>query len=325
MTASPSHPDLRFGLEKFWCDQHGLLLGGWIHCTDVPIRFMTVVVGDDSTIVCSFTERADIAAHFPQASAALMSGFEVYVPCRAGVPVLFELTTAEGTIRQPIDLPRGTPAVRQPGRNPGWMFEYLLGEIDREGKTALEIGGRKAHPASRLMRDSFEKGGRCLGFDIHAAPGVDIVGDAHVLSEVVGRESLDAVMSSAVLEHVAMPWQIAAEINRALKPGGLTYHWAPQCWPVHELPNDFWRYSDEGLKVLFGPAFGFEVLGAMMDMPMRIYPDERKDPNYNLPFFETYGGAFILSRKVADVDEIARVNADVLKARAQKYPFQDFS
>ena len=37
---------------------------------------------------------------------------------------------------------------------------------------------------------------------------------------------------------------------------------APGAWPAHAQPNDFWRMSAEGLRVLFGAASGFEVLAA---------------------------------------------------------------
>ena len=45
----------------------------------------------------------------------------------------------------------------------------------------------------------------------------------------------------------------------------------PHSWPVHEVPKDFWRFCDEGLKVLLGPSLGFEVLRSGLEEEMRMY------------------------------------------------------
>ena len=41
-----------------------------------------------------------------------------------------------------------------------------------------------------------------------------------------------------------------------LEAGWLVDHQAPGAWPAHAEPNDFWRTSAEGLRVLFGPGSG---------------------------------------------------------------------
>ena len=124
------------------------------------------------------------------------------------------------------------------------------------------------------------------------------MGDAHALSSVVGEGAFDAIFSSAVLEHLAMPWVAAVEMNRALRPGGLVFHRTHQSWPVHERPNDFFRFSDEALRVLFGPAHGFEVLEAGMALPMALYA-RRKGPVIDLTGLNPgFGMSWVLARKV---------------------------
>ena len=104
---------------------------------------------------------------------------------------------------------------------------------------------------------------------------MDIVGDAHFLHELLGEASADVVFSGAVLEHLSCPWLFSAAVNRTLKPGGLTFHATHQAWPIHEEPNDFWRFSDEGLKILFGPETGFRTLSSGMHNRSFMYPEER--------------------------------------------------
>ena len=115
--------------------------------------------------------------------------------------------------------------------------------------------------------------------------------------------SIDGVFSLAVMEHLAAPWVVAREINRVLRPGGLTLHLLPQAFPAHEQPNDFWRMSDDALRVLFGPASGFEVLEAGMSAPLQLVPAPswRVPPFLTFPLSHAFAASFILARKVADV------------------------
>ncbi len=63
--------------------------------------------------------------------------------------------------------------------------------------------------------------------------------------------------SIAVLEHVRHPDQVVKELHRVLQPGGHVYAEVPFMQHFHAYPNDFQRYTIEGLKVLFRD---FEVL-----------------------------------------------------------------
>ena len=124
-----------------------------------------------------------------------------------------------------------------------------------------------------------------------------MVADAHFLSRAIEPGSVDGVFSLAVLEHLAAPWLVAAEVNRILKLGGLTYHVAPHSWPVHETPNDFWRMSDAGLRALFGPHLGFEVLEAGMTASgqMITHRSLRHPPRtWNFPCFAVWPPRFFL-------------------------------
>src|ERR1043165_6505721 len=82
----------------------------------------------------------------------------------------------------------------------------------------------------------------------NSAPKRIGVGDAHELSKFFGTE-FDAVFSLAVFEHFAMPWVVAAEINKVLKIGGLTFHSTHFAFPLHERPWDFWRYTGQSLWI----------------------------------------------------------------------------
>ena len=72
---------------------------------------------------------------------------------------------------------------------------------------------------------------------------MDVMGDAHKLSDYFDKDSFDVIFSMSVFEHLAMPWKVALELNKVLKPGGMMLHTTHQTWPLHEEPWDYWRYS----------------------------------------------------------------------------------
>ena len=96
-------------------------------------------------------------------------------------------------------------------------LEYLWDCGDRKGMRIPEVGSRevtgKSDTRKRLANaDS-------VGFDFYPGSDVDVVGDAHRLTQYFDNQRFDIICSSAVFEHFAMPWVVATEIARLLKPG----------------------------------------------------------------------------------------------------------
>jgi hypothetical protein len=120
------------------------------------------------------------------------------------------------------------------------------------------------------------------------------------------------------LEHLAAPWIVAIEINRVLASGGLVYHQTHQTWPMHAAPNDFWRFSDEALRHLFGATFGFEVIAAAMGHPILCHPTLRTPEYLNMPLLPGHGGSYVLARKIRDV-AIVPTGADMAEL-SRRYP-----
>ena len=94
--------------------------------------------------------------------------------------------------------------------------------------------------------------------NLDAFVNVDVVGDAHRIPFL--SDTFDTVLCNAVLEHVADPETVVAEAIRVLKPGGKLYAEVPFIFFFHGYPNDFRRYTLEGMRVLFSglsqPHFG---------------------------------------------------------------------
>ena len=89
------------------------------------------------------------------------------------------------------------------------------------------------------------------------AGGSTIVASAESIP--VPDQSFDAAILTQVLEHVPDPAAVLREIARLLKPGGDLFLTAPLAWEMHELPYDYFRYTDPGLRSL-AEAAGLEVV-----------------------------------------------------------------
>jgi SAM-dependent methyltransferase len=72
-------------------------------------------------------------------------------------------------------------------------------------------------------------------------------------------DSVDAIISIQVLEHLSHPQQALREMARVLKPGGHIFLTTPFSAPEHQQPYDFYRYTRYGLRHLCEQA-GLEVL-----------------------------------------------------------------
>ncbi|MGL6209388.1 MAG: methyltransferase domain-containing protein [Paracoccaceae bacterium] len=122
----------------------------------------------------------------------------------------------------------------------------------------LEVGARGS--ASASVRQSVSSVWRYVGLDYQSDPNVDIVGDAHRLTDFIDLGSVDVVYSSEVMEHLLSPIRFVLEANRVLKQGGLFIARMPTTWPLHAEPWDFWRISSHGWTSILNANTGFKII-----------------------------------------------------------------
>ncbi len=107
-----------------------------------------------------------------------------------------------------------------------------------KGKRLLELGSG----SRRVHADA-------INIDLFAFPNVDVVADIRRLP--IRDASIDYVVLDTVLEHVAEPELIVAEIHRVLVPGGRVLCIAPFIFPYHGYPAHYWNFSKDGLTWIF--------------------------------------------------------------------------
>lgn len=148
-------------------------------------------------------------------------------------------------------------------------FTEFVQMVVARGGRVLEIGARARSGVA--VRERFSPPAEYVGLDITPGPNVDVVGDAHHLSRyVIGK--FDAAFSLSTFEHLLMPWKVVLELNKVLHERGVVFTHSHQTFPLHDVPWDFWRFSQDSWHGLYNRHTGFEVVKVMQAEPAFLSP-----------------------------------------------------
>jgi hypothetical protein len=200
-----------------------------------------------------------------------------------------------------------------------WM-NYLIEHFNRPGMRVLEVGSRNVTGTN--FRKNFNHASY-FGFDFYEGENVDIVGDAHKLSNYFSnQEKFDLIFSSAVFEHLHMPWVAAYEIQKMLKVGGYVFIETHFSFSSHERPWHFFQFSDMGLRALFNDSLGFDLIDKGMSNPIAgFFGSSASGYLRYKPVLELYCHSEILCRKRSEVNEFewSQVTTDGI-VEGSRYP-----
>jgi ubiquinone/menaquinone biosynthesis C-methylase UbiE len=129
-----------------------------------------------------------------------------------------------------------------------------LESSNNEGRTLIEFLKNFPEDAVIVNIGSLSKKikgskAKILNLDISWYPNIDIVADAHQMP--FKDESLDGIIIKNVFEHLRDPATVRDELKRVLKKGGKIYAKVPFMQPFHAVPDDYQRYSINGIKEFF--------------------------------------------------------------------------
>lgn len=74
--------------------------------------------------------------------------------------------------------------------------------------------------------------------------------DVDIQSMPYDDYSFSYVIADQVLEHVQKPGFAADEVRRVLQFGGIAILTSCLLHPIHGIPDDYWRFTPDGLRVL---------------------------------------------------------------------------
>ncbi len=117
-------------------------------------------------------------------------------------------------------------------------FAELLAEADSDAVVLDVGGGDRCHDDPRVFN-----------FEYMKFPRADFFGDG--LELPIASDSVDLIMSQAVLEHVPDPKRAVSELQRILKPGGRIYAEFAFMQPLHAVPFHFFNITPHGAQLLF--------------------------------------------------------------------------
>ncbi|MBK1644898.1 hypothetical protein CKO25_09595 [Thiocapsa imhoffii] len=289
-------------LDYSWSNDYALGLSGWVVGKSEPVDALHIEVDGVRVAVDRWQPRPDLLAAHAQHAPREHCGFVVELPRRARHELCVTATLGARTASAVLSSAGFPPPAPSPYAHGGGLYSRFVNLVNARELHVMEIGSRVVSPDSISKRDLFAKAASYTGFDYYPDRNTDVVGDAHRLASYFPDRRFEAIFSVSVMEHLAMPWVVALEINKCLEIGGLTFHATHFSWPLHEQPWDFWRFTDQGLKVLFGPQLGFEILASGLYAPLRMHLDEPAPSQELFPANTGFGGVAILAKKVADYD-----------------------
>lgn len=137
-----------------------------------------------------------------------------------------------------------------------YIFEGPLLHVGSKINYEDEKARQGAESFRNFLNNKLHGDKEIMGLDIFPGHNVDIVADLckkNLFSDDLGKYQgyFKTIVCWALLEHVQDPFSVADNITNFLAPGGKVFYVGPWVWGYHPYPDDFWRISFSGLKVLF--------------------------------------------------------------------------
>lgn len=137
--------------------------------------------------------------------------------------------------------------------------QYVAGKKHLFSAPVLEVGSRDYGNTS-MFRSLFPSGDY-VGIDMLEGENVDQVVDLtdsfEIVDEKLKRKRFNTIYCVSVMEHCANPFKMAENIENLLNPGGVVVIAVPFSWRIHGYPDDYWRFTPSGVRLLF-PNIAFD-------------------------------------------------------------------
>ena len=149
--------------------------------------------------------------------------------------------------------------------DPAFTPKYLISEwVKQQPGYVLNFGS-----GSRFL------GERVVNLDIEDSAYVHVVNKSEKIP--FKDNSFDAVLLEYVLEHVEDYLGLLKDVVRVLKPGGSILITVPFRQNYHACPQDYWRFTHEGVAALFEKIGVYKVRIEVYGGPTSAWIDATKE------------------------------------------------
>jgi len=129
-------------------------------------------------------------------------------------------------------------------------------------RSVLSIGsGKDEDSKGGHYRDYFKNCSRYITSEITDKFKCDIVFDVRYIP--FKDKTIDCIFCSGVLEHVDDYSHAFKEITRVTNPGGFLLLGLPFRQAVHMVPNDYWRFTENGIRYMLKGSYEILDLTSM--------------------------------------------------------------
>jgi len=144
------------------------------------------------------------------------------------------------------------------------LLRSVAEEFDRSGRIAVEIG------AGSTSKHKYFSSALYVSTDFVAREHINLVEAASHLA--FRNHSADLVICENVIEHVYDPQGLLKETRRILRRGGCLFLVTPFLFPLHDVPYDFFRYTEYSLRHLLHdyPAVSIHKV-LWLPLPKRLF------------------------------------------------------
>ena len=134
------------------------------------------------------------------------------------------------------------------------QYSFIKGYAGNLVGPYMEVGS-KDYGTTQNIRPLLLNGATYIGVDMESGKGVDqvldLTQDFDAIDRELGGERFGTIICLSVLEHCADPFGMARNLTRLLQKNGKVVVSVPFAWKFHGYPSDYWRFTHEGVKLLF--------------------------------------------------------------------------
>lgn len=117
-----------------------------------------------------------------------------------------------------------------------------------KNKKILEIGSGKKYKGDYYysVKKSFNNSNEFIRSDIVKEYGHKIID----VTKMEYKDEFDIIICLTVLEHIYDFHKAIKNIYNSIKPNGILVITVPLLYPLHDEPNDYWRFTEHSIRKL---------------------------------------------------------------------------